>query len=137
MQKRATQAVSVALVAAGRVLLVKRGRAPAKDLFAFPGGKVETGETLEQAARRELLEETGLTAGALKQVAVLDIQPEEGHGVAYELHVFGATDPDGVLAPADDAAAAGWFSLEEMLELRLTDSTEEITRELLEGARDA
>ncbi len=83
------------------------------------------------------LEETGLTAGALKQVAVLDIQPEEGHGVAYELHVFGATDPDGVLAPADDAAAAGWFSLEEMLELRLTDSTEEITRELLEGARDA
>src|ERR1700730_9309345 len=54
-------AVSAAIVRAGRILLVRRARAPGRDLFSLPGGVVEAGETLAQAVIREVLEETGLT----------------------------------------------------------------------------
>src|SRR4051812_32458108 len=54
-------AVSVAIFHDGRFLLVKRGREPSKGFYAFPGGRVDAGEADEDAARRELAEETGLT----------------------------------------------------------------------------
>jgi ADP-ribose pyrophosphatase YjhB (NUDIX family) len=53
-------AVSAAVIRDGRVLVVRRGRAPARDLYTLPGGAVETGETLAAAAIREIEEETGL-----------------------------------------------------------------------------
>jgi ADP-ribose pyrophosphatase YjhB (NUDIX family) len=53
-------AVSAAIVRDGRVLLVQRARPPAYRLHTLPGGVVEVGETLLQALRREVLEETGL-----------------------------------------------------------------------------
>lgn len=53
-------AVSAAIAHRGRILLVRRGREPGAGMLAFPGGKVEWGETPEQALQREILEETGL-----------------------------------------------------------------------------
>ena len=53
-------AVSAAIVRDGRILLVRRARPPAHGLFSLPGGIVETGETLTEAVRREVAEETGL-----------------------------------------------------------------------------
>jgi len=54
-------AVSAAIVRDGRVLIVRRARAPMLGVHTLPGGVVEAGETLEEAVRREIAEETGLT----------------------------------------------------------------------------
>ncbi|MCA9448942.1 MAG: NUDIX hydrolase [Candidatus Omnitrophica bacterium] len=70
-EPRIRHAVSVALTQGDRFLLVKRGRAPSLGEYAFPGGRVEAGETLEEAARRELLEETGYQARTLTRKAVI------------------------------------------------------------------
>ena len=55
-------AVSLALVRGGRALIARRARAPMRGVYSLPGGAVEIGETLRQAAARELQEETGLQA---------------------------------------------------------------------------
>ena len=54
-------AVSAAIVRDGKVLLVRRARAPANGLFSLPGGVVEAGETLHEAVMREIREETSIT----------------------------------------------------------------------------
>ena len=118
------QAASVAILKAGRFLLVERGREPSKGLFAFPGGRLEPGETPEEAARRELFEETGLTAGELRLWRIIDLRgPEREDGPIYRLHVFLGHSVDGAAAAADDAASLGWYSLDEMRGLPITDST--------------
>ena len=53
-------AVSAAIVRDGKILLVRRARAPAEGLFSLPGGVVEAGETLAEAVAREVREETSL-----------------------------------------------------------------------------
>jgi 8-oxo-dGTP diphosphatase len=60
---RPTLAVSLAVFRAGRVLLARRARPPFQGVFSLPGGLVELGETLEDAALRELREEVGINAG--------------------------------------------------------------------------
>jgi len=54
-------AVSAAIIRAGKILVVRRARAPAHGLYSLPGGVVEVGETLEEAVTREVREETGMT----------------------------------------------------------------------------
>lgn len=117
-------AVSVAVLCDGRFLLVRRGHAPARGRFAFPGGRVETGEAAEQAARRELFEETGLEAADLTPAAEVVIR---GDGERrYRLEVFRANSVRGTLRAGDDADHAGWYTLEEMRSLPVTKSTLEV-----------
>lgn len=124
-------AVSVALVDNGKTLLVRRGREPAKGLFAFPGGRVEAGETLEKAARRELLEETGMSAGDLDPVEILEIPARKPGQPAYRLHVFQSVPAGGSLAAGDDAVEAAWFDFKSLSRLELTTTTYAVCRALL------
>lgn len=112
-------AVSVAAFVSGKFLLVERAKAPSKGMFAFPGGRVEPGETLEAAARRELLEETGLTAGHLELLAEYDLDGGERH---YALTVFLAQEVSGSLCAADDAKSAAFYTLEEITSLPMSGS---------------
>ena len=59
------QAASVIVLRRDSVLMVERARPPFQGLWSFPGGRSESGETVEATARRELFEETGLTVGPL------------------------------------------------------------------------
>lgn len=127
-------AVSVALRRGERLLLVRRGREPAKGLLAFPGGRVEPGETLEDAARRELFEETGLTADGFAVHGVLDLESATV-GAVYRLTVFRATHVSGEPVAGDDAEEAGWFSLDEMAALPITASTLSAARIILSLSR--
>lgn len=121
------EAASVAVLRDNRFLLVRRGRGAARGQYAFPGGRVEAGESTEEAARRELFEETALTAGPLLPVRMVEI---EGGDVLYELDVFLCLDARGTAIAGDDAEALGWYTVDEMSSLEITLSTLEMAREL-------
>ncbi|GAA4109872.1 NUDIX hydrolase [Aminobacter aganoensis] len=126
-------AVSVAVLRDRSIMLVRRGRAPSKGLYAFPGGRVEQDETLEAAARRELMEETGIEVGTLVALRKILIDSRDDGGAVYLLTVFGARHAGGQPVAADDADEAAFFDLAEIERLPLTDSTLEIVLELLDG----
>src|SRR6476646_8960366 len=99
--------VSVAVWRGGEVLLVKRGRAPFAGLWSFPGGGVELGERLEEAARREVREETGIDVAIVRQIDQAEIIARDENGRIerhYVLIVFAARLVGGELDAGDDAA---------------------------------
>lgn len=106
-----------------RFLLVKRGKEPLKDYLAFPGGGVERGETGEQAAKRELREETGLSCASLQLVETIDLSQEGLYGKTYNLNIYRAYDLSGTEQAGDDAVSLHWLTIEEMLDHDVTVST--------------
>jgi 8-oxo-dGTP diphosphatase len=126
-------AVSAAIFHDGRFLLVRRGRAPAKGLYAFPGGRVEEGESLADAVRREVMEETGATLAGVDHMVDLDIAAEDDTGrIEFVLSVHVAGFAGGEIAPGDDADAVAWLTVEEMAGLPLAGSVLEIARQIAE-----
>lgn len=100
-----------------RVLLIKRGHAPLKGQWNIPGGGVETGETLEQAVAREVLEETGLTVEVGPIVEVLDRISRDADGRVehhFVLIDFVCRPNGGVLRSASDAEDAAWVALPDL-----------------------
>lgn len=109
----ATPALTVDCVVfdpAGRVLLIRRGHEPFKGGYALPGGFVDIGETVEAACRRELREETGVSAGDLRLVGVYSDPSRDprGHTVSVAFLARLAAAADAVAG--DDAAAAEWIA---------------------------
>jgi mutator protein MutT len=102
----------------GAVLLVQRGRPPGVGTWTFPGGKLEEGETLEQAVAREVFEETGLR---VEPVALVETIVIEREGYAYRISDF-LCRAERALEPraADDALAARWVLPHEIDALGLT-----------------
>ena len=94
-----------------RVLLIRRGKDPFKGRWALPGGFVDENERLIDAARRELVEETGVEIEELEQLYTAGDPGRDPRGWTVSV-VFLArvTDPPAAKA-ADDAAEVGWFPL--------------------------
>lgn len=97
-----------------KVLLVQRGNDPFKDQWALPGGFLEADETLEEGAKRELEEETGVQIGDISQVRAFGAPGRDPRGRTISI-AFWATIPSEI-APtgADDAADARWFDVQEL-----------------------
>ncbi|WP_347515555.1 NUDIX hydrolase [Mesorhizobium sp. CAU 1741] len=128
------RAVSAAIFHDDRFLLVRRGRAPALGLYAFPGGRVEPGETLEEAVRREVSEETGAVLSTVSHLVDLELQSEQGDGmIEFVLSVHLARFDGGEIVAGDDADAVAWLSVAEMEELPLAGSVLEIARRIADG----
>ncbi|MCR5666128.1 MAG: NUDIX hydrolase [Eubacterium sp.] len=95
-----------------KVLLIKRGNHPCKDCFAFPGGFAEPGETIDMAARRELLEETGVDIPNLQPIRVFSAPNRDPRGWTMTEAYIGKVKADELQVSAgDDASDARWFSL--------------------------
>jgi ADP-ribose pyrophosphatase YjhB (NUDIX family) len=106
-----------------RVLLIRRGQAPLLGEWSLPGGIVECGETLRDAAAREAREETGLVVeivdmlGVYERVVAGDAGRVQYH---YVLIDFLCRPLSGDLKAASDAADVRWFTREELPALDLT-----------------
>jgi ADP-ribose pyrophosphatase YjhB (NUDIX family) len=107
-----------------RVLLVRRGKPPRLGLWSLPGGAQHVGERAEAAARRELLEETGIEVGPLELAAVVDaISRDEASGAVrfhYTIVDYCARWTAGVARPGDDVAAVAWALPEDLPSYDLT-----------------
>ncbi len=107
--------IGLVVLRPGAVLLVRRGKPPNLGTWSLPGGAQELGETTEQAARRELFEETGLEVGELTLAATVDIIRHDGAGrVQYHYTIldFAARWIGGEPIGGSDAAEAAWAPLD-------------------------
>lgn len=122
-------ASAVIIDAHSRVLLIKRGVEPDRGLWSVPGGCVEPGESLQEAAAREALEETGLTVSVGAEL--WSVEAPVGDGRTFEIHDFACVVESGNLSAGDDADDAQWFALDELDTLPMTAGL----LDLLRGAR--
>lgn len=121
MTRHPIPGVGVAVVRRGELLLVRRGRGALAGKWAVPGGKVDYGERLEEAARREVAEETGLQ---VRIGPVIWVGESLGPGTPPEWHYvlvdFLGEVVGGETTPGDDATDLAWVALDRVEEYDLT-----------------
>lgn len=116
----------------GKVLLVERGKDPWKGKWSLPGGGLEFGETVRQAAARELSEETGIAADLVKLVDVDDaiMHDEAGHAIAhYSIVCFTGHWLHGEAEARDDVTNVQWAERAALDELDMTPGTADYIRQ--------
>ena len=119
--------VGAVVLRADSVCLVRRAHPPSAGQWSLPGGKVEHGETLSAALRREVREETGLDVEVGELVEVVEIL-DDGHYVVldYVCHL-----ESGELSAGDDAAAAAWVPIANLSAYHVSDAVLRVVREAL------
>ncbi|GJD58466.1 NUDIX hydrolase [Methylobacterium dankookense] len=114
---------SIAVIRDGRVLLAARANEPMRGVWTLPGGKVEAGETLAEAALRELQEEVGLEAQVVGVLTPTEIIERDGEGRARHHYVVlphAALWTAGEPMPGPEALGVRWARLDEVAGLETT-----------------
>lgn len=127
-------AASAAVFRGDCVLLVERGKPPVSGMWSLPGGHIEPGESAREAARREVMEETGVAAELLGLADMHDVIIRDQAGILtahYLLAVFYGLWSAGEPAAATDCRDARFVALEDIGNYPLTDGAEHI----IEAAR--
>ena len=133
--------VGAVVIRDGKILLVQRGIAPSKGLWAIPGGALELGETLQQAAEREIFEETGVMIRAREPIYAFDFfeRADDGRIRFHFVIVDVAADYlSGAVKGADDALDARWLEPADLDHLPVSPSTLRLLKVVgfIKGGRD-
>jgi 8-oxo-dGTP diphosphatase len=129
--------VGAIVIEHSRVVLVKRAHPPLQTQWSIPGGVLEVGELVREAAVREAREETGLTVEPGELLGVFDRVLRDGNDRVqyhYVLVDFLCRRVSGELTAAGDAAAARWFTRDELSVLNLAEDTLEVVLKGLDRA---
>ena len=124
-------AVSAAIFRAGKILLVRRARSPAKGFYSLPGGRVEFGETLHAALHREVDEETSLEIEIVDLAGWREVVPGPAGGGHYLIMSFAARWLAREPVLNDELDDFRWLAPDALGDLKLTGGL----REVIESAR--
>jgi ADP-ribose pyrophosphatase len=131
-------AVGAIVVRENKVLLVKRSQPPGQGLWAIPGGRVELGETLQQAAEREIMEETGLKIRAGDPQYTFEvIEPDDVGRIRFHYVIVDlmAAYLGGEINPSDDVSEARWVTPEEFEGLPVSQITRKVLTNVIRFSR--
>ena len=121
--------VGAVIIEGPRVVLVKRAHPPLQAQWSIPGGVLEVGELVREAAVREAREETGLVVEVLELLGVYDRvlrNPEQRVQYHYVLIDFLCRRVAGEVGAASDAAEVRWFTREELPAMKLAEDTMDV-----------
>ncbi|BCU67042.1 DNA mismatch repair protein MutT [Sulfolobales archaeon HS-7] len=131
--------MNIPLVAVGgiilredKILLIKRGHEPNKGMWAVPGGKVKFGESIEQAVKREVSEETNLNVKIEKLAAIVEAVRENYHYVIFD---YVSSVVNGEASASSDAKEVRFFPLSEAIRLPMTPTMYPLIKALIEKVK--
>lgn len=124
-------AVSAAIFRDGKLLLVRRAAAPAKGLWTLPGGRVEVGETLVEAVKREVMEETGLSIDVIdlagyRESILADAVGDRGRH--FVILPFAARWVSGEVVLNEELSESRWMPISAVSDLQTTEGLLDILR---------
>jgi 8-oxo-dGTP diphosphatase len=130
-------ASAVVINAANEVLLVQRGSAPYEGFWSLPGGAVEWGETLEEAATREVHEECGIDIQIKQLNTAMSRIVRDDAGIQYHYVIvnFIASCAQETIHAGSDAKDARWVPVNQLSQYRLTEGIKETIHKALIPSR--
>jgi ADP-ribose pyrophosphatase YjhB (NUDIX family) len=124
--KRPLVGVGALIFNRGRILMAQRGKQPLQGWWSLPGGAVETGESLDHAVRREVLEETGLAIEPIRVFEIFERIMRDARGATeyhYVLIDYLCRVKGGRLQAGDDVCRVAWMRPGELKGLQITEGT--------------
>jgi ADP-ribose pyrophosphatase YjhB (NUDIX family) len=124
--KRPLVGVGALIFRRGRILMAQRGKEPLKGLWSLPGGALESGESLDHAVRREVIEETSLVVEPVEVFEIIERILKDAAGVVeyhYVLIDYICRIIGGEPCAGDDVCRVAWMRPEELKGLQITEGT--------------
>jgi 8-oxo-dGTP diphosphatase len=124
--RRPLVGVGAILLDGDRILMAQRGKQPLKGWWSLPGGALEIGESLADAVRREVREETGLVIEPVGVLEIFERVMRDAEGVPeyhYVLIDYVCRILGGQLAPGDDVCQTEWVRRRDLSKLQITEGT--------------